>query len=119
MPILPSHARGTGFFGAAISSLPLLVLQFRRRRFYCGPFRRRTILLPNNFGASATRFSIKLSLFFIYIILLLFCLKKILVLYFYFIFVSMYYIHLISFDAANHVSHSPIKFSLYIYNIID
>jgi len=31
--------------------------------------------------------------------------------------VSMYYILLISFGAADHVSHSPIKFS-FIYNII-
>jgi len=29
-------------------------LQFRRRHFRCGPFRCRTISLPNNFGARAT-----------------------------------------------------------------
>jgi len=37
---------------------------------------------------------------------------------FYFIFVSMYYILLISFGAANHIAFSHKIFFLYVYNII-
>jgi len=57
------------------SVLQLHRRHFRRCQFRCRPFRHRTILLPKNFGTGTTRFSIKFSSFFIYIILLL-CLKN-------------------------------------------
>jgi len=88
-------------------------LQFRRCHFHCGQFRRRTISLPNNFGTGAIRFSTKFSLFFMYIILLLFCLKKFL---FYFCVNVLHSLN--QFRCHKSCLHSPIKFSFYIYRYI-